>query len=47
MLMTEFDYSNVGNPKSSGKKQERVQPTDIAFLEKGKWYGRPICYCCG
>ena len=23
-----------------------MQPTDVAFAEKGKWDGGPICYCC-
>ena len=41
-LMTNFDYSNVGTPTSAGKQQEQVQPTDVAFLEKGKWDGGPI-----
>ena len=35
-LMTDFDYSNVGKPTNAGKKQEQVQTTDVAFLEKGK-----------
>ena len=46
-LVTNFDYSNVGTPTSAGKQQEQMQPTDVAFLEKGKWDGGPICYCCG
>ena len=46
-LMTNFDYSNVGKPTSAGKQQEQVQPTDVALVEKGKWDGGPICYCCG
>ena len=45
--MTDFDYLNVGKPTSAGKQQEQVQPTDVAFLEKGKWDGGTICYCCG
>ena len=44
--MTDFDYSNVGKLTSSVKQQEKVQPTDIAFVEKGKWYGGPIFYYC-
>ena len=46
-LMTDIDYSNVGKPTSAGKQQEQVQLTDVAFVEKGKWGGSPICYCCG
>ena len=46
-LMTDFDYSNVGNPTSAVKQQEQVQPTGIVFVKKGKWDGGPICYCCG
>ena len=45
-LMTDFDYSNVGKPTSAGKQQEQVQPTNVAFVEKGKWDGGPIWYCC-
>ena len=45
--MTDFDYLNVDKPTSAGKQQEEVHPTDVAFLEKGKWYGGPICYYCG
>ena len=44
--MAEFDYSNVGKPTSAVKQQEQVQPTDVVFVEKGKWDGSPICYCC-
>ena len=43
-LMTDFDYLNVGKPTSSGKQQEQVQPTDVAFVEKGEWDGGTICY---
>ena len=46
-LMTDFGYSNVGKPTSLVKQQEQVQPTDVAFVEKVKWDGGPICYCCG
>ena len=46
-LMTEFEYSNVGKPTITGKQQELVQPTDVAFIEKGKWYCGHIFYCCG
>ena len=46
-LMTGFDYSNVGNPINAVKQQDQVQLTDVAFMEKGKWDGGPICYCCG
>ena len=42
-LMTDFDYSNVGKPTSLVKQQEKVQPMDVAFVEKGKWDGIPIC----
>ena len=45
--MTDFDYSNIGKPTSAGKQQEQVQPTDVAFVKKGKWDGGTICYCCG
>ena len=43
-LMTEFEYSNVGKPTITGKQQELVQPTNVAFMEKGKRDGGPICY---
>ena len=46
-IMTDFDYSNVDKPTRAGKQQEQVQPTDVAFVEKGKWDGGTICYCCG
>ena len=46
-IMTNFDYSKVRNPTSAGKQQEQVQPTDVAFVGKGKWDGSTICYCCG
>ena len=46
-LMTDFDYLNVGNPTSTGKQQEQLQLTDVEFVEKEKWDGSPICYCCG
>ena len=42
--MTDIDYSNVDKPTSVGKQQEQVQPTDVAFVEKGKWDVSPICY---
>ena len=45
-IMTNFHYYNVGNPTSAGKQQEQVQPTDVAFVEKGEWGGGPIYYCC-
>ena len=32
ILMTNLDYSNVGKPTISGKQQEQVQPTDVAFV---------------
>ena len=46
-IMNNFDYSNAGKPTILVKQKEQVQPTDIAYLEKGKWDGGPICYCCG
>ena len=44
-IMNNFDYSNAGKPTILVKQQEQVQPTDIAYLEKVKWDGGPICYC--
>ena len=41
-LMTDFNYLNVGKPTSAGKQQDQVQPTDVAFVVKGKWDGGPI-----
>ena len=35
-LMTDFDYLNVSKPTSADKQQEQVQPTDVAFVKKGK-----------
>ena len=32
----------LSKPTSSGKQQEQVQPTDAAFVEKGKWDSGPI-----
>ena len=29
------------------KQQRQVKPTDVVFMEKGKWDGGTICYCCG
>ena len=47
LLMTNFDYLNVGKPTNTGKQPEQVQPMYVVFVEKGKWDGGPICYCCG
>ena len=45
--MTDFNYSNIGEPTSLVKQLEHVQPTDVEFVEKWKWEGGPIFYCCG
>ena len=41
-LIKDFNYSNLRKHTSSVKQHEQVQPTDVTFVEKGKWDGGPI-----